>query len=243
MVRTYPVASLHFDPARVAARSAAIALHLLAFLLLLIPATYQAVQAPREKTTVRLIEKIPQRRRPRCWNSPGGRPGRTEATDAAGRAAASSSYRNRGRSPGIALPAAEPAPPQLAPSIDTSAPLAGAQLQYRSAPPPAYPLAALRNREQGTVLLRVEVDTRGQPTGVSIERSSGSRSWTRPRACRCSGTGASSRPSVMAWRYRPSAWCRCSSRCRSEVIAGPATCRAGASLHVPTDGTGSTVTD
>ncbi|RXY89510.1 energy transducer TonB, partial [Salmonella sp. 3DZ2-4SM] len=59
MVRTYPVASLHFDPARVAAWSAAIALHLLAFLLLLIPATYQAVQVPREKTPVRLIEKIP----------------------------------------------------------------------------------------------------------------------------------------------------------------------------------------
>jgi len=59
MVRTYPVASPHFDPARVAAWSAAIALHLLAFLLLLIPATYQAVQAPREKSPVRLIEKIP----------------------------------------------------------------------------------------------------------------------------------------------------------------------------------------
>ncbi|PSD29459.1 energy transducer TonB, partial [Stenotrophomonas maltophilia] len=59
MVRTYPVASPHFDPARVAAWSAAIALHLLAFLLLLIPATYQAVQVPRDKTTVRLIEKIP----------------------------------------------------------------------------------------------------------------------------------------------------------------------------------------
>ncbi|KAG0779303.1 hypothetical protein G6F22_010713 [Rhizopus arrhizus] len=43
MVRTYPVASPHFDPARVAAWSAAIALHLLAFLLLLIPATYQAI--------------------------------------------------------------------------------------------------------------------------------------------------------------------------------------------------------
>ena len=37
----------------------AIALHLLALLLLLIPATYQAVQVPRDKTTVRLIEKTP----------------------------------------------------------------------------------------------------------------------------------------------------------------------------------------
>ena len=52
MVRTYPVASPHFDPARVAAWSAAIALHLLAFLLLLIPATYQAVQVPRDKLSL-----------------------------------------------------------------------------------------------------------------------------------------------------------------------------------------------
>ncbi len=129
MVRTYPVASLHFDPARVAAWSAAIALHLLAFLLLLIPATYQAVQA-REKDHGQLIEKIPPTPPPPCWNSPGGRPGRTEATDAAGRAA-SSSYRNRGRSPGHRAAGRRTGPAQLAPSIDTSAPLAGAQLQYR----------------------------------------------------------------------------------------------------------------
>ena len=58
MVRTYPVVPLHFDPARVAAWSAAIALHLLAFLLLLIPATYQAITAlPRDQTTVRFIPR------------------------------------------------------------------------------------------------------------------------------------------------------------------------------------------
>jgi len=51
MVRTYPVVPLQFDPARVAAWSAAIALPLLAFLLLLIPATYQAITAlPRDTT-------------------------------------------------------------------------------------------------------------------------------------------------------------------------------------------------
>lgn len=52
---------------------------------------------------------------------------------------------------------------------------AGAYLSYRSAPPPSYLIAALRNQEQGTVLLRVEVDAKGQPTRVTIERSSGSR--------------------------------------------------------------------
>ncbi len=177
MVRTYPVASPHFDPARVAAWSAAIALHLLAFLLLLIPATYQAVQVPRDKTAVRLIEKIPPpptppvpippkeivqvMPKPRTQPVVPPLPAPTATVD---------------ETQGIALPAAEPAPPQLAPSIDTATPLAGAQLQYRSAPPPSYPVPALRNHEQGTVLLRVEVDSSGQPVAVSIERSSGSRS-------------------------------------------------------------------
>ena len=77
---------------------------------------------------------------------------------------------------GVILPAAEPAPVQAAPSLAPSTPMAGVQLQYRSAPPPAYPVPALRNHEQGTVLLRVEVDTSGKPVNVSIERSSGSRS-------------------------------------------------------------------
>jgi len=76
---------------------------------------------------------------------------------------------------GIILPAAEPAPVRAAPSLAPSTPMAGVQLQYRSAPPPAYPVPALRNHEQGTVLLRVEVDTSGKPVNVSIERSSGSR--------------------------------------------------------------------
>jgi hypothetical protein len=29
---------------------------------------------------------------------------------------------------------------------------------------------------------------------------------------------------VMAWRYRPSAWCRCSSRCRTERPGPAAAC-------------------
>ena len=91
------------------------------------------------------------------------------------------------------MPAAEPAPPQLAPSINTSTPLAGAQLQYRSAPPPTYPIQSLRNHEQGTVLLRVEVDTRGQPVAVSVERSSGSRNLDQ----------AARQQVLKHWRFEP----------------------------------------
>lgn len=194
MVRTYPVASQSFDPARVAAWSAAIALHLLAFLLLLIPATYQAVQAPRDKTPVRLIEKIPPPPAPPVPVHPKEivqvvpKP-RTQPVVPPLPAPTATVEETQG----IALPAAEPAPPQLAPSIDTTTPLAGAQLQYRSAPPPTYPIQSLRNHEQGTVLLRVEVDTRGQPVVVSIERSSGSRTLDQ----------AARQQVLKHWRFEP----------------------------------------
>ncbi|MGE8284546.1 MAG: energy transducer TonB [Stenotrophomonas lactitubi] len=179
MVRTYPVVPLHFDPARVAAWSAAIALHLLAFLMLLIPATYQAVTAlPRDQTTIRFIpkeepkpieplplppkpEKVEVVQKKQAVPVPQTLPAPTATVEEA---------------QGIILPAAEPTAVQAAPAIAPSTPLAGAQLQYRSNPPPSYPVQALRNHEQGTVLLRVEVDPRGQPVNVSIERSSGSRS-------------------------------------------------------------------
>jgi len=194
MVRTYPVASPHFDPARVAAWSAAIALHLLALLLLLIPATYQAVQVPRDKTTVRLIEKTPP---------PPPPPVRVEPKEVARvvpkphaqpvAPALPAPTATVEETQGIALPAAEPSPPQLAPSVDSSTPLSGAQLQYRSAPPPTYPVPALRNHEQGTVLLRVEVDSSGQPVAVSIERSSGSRNLDQ----------AARQQVLRHWRFEP----------------------------------------
>nr|KAJ9619443.1 Periplasmic protein TonB [Knufia peltigerae] len=173
------VLPLHFDPARVAAWSAAIALHLLAFLMLLIPATYQAVTAlPRDQTTIRFIpkeepkppetaplppkpEKVEVVQKQQAVPVPPTLPAPTATVEEA---------------QGIILPAAEPTAVQAAPTIAPSTPLAGAQLQYRSNPPPSYPIQALRNHEQGTVLLRVEVDPSGQPVNVSIERSSGSRS-------------------------------------------------------------------
>ncbi|MBK0056261.1 energy transducer TonB [Stenotrophomonas sp. S39] len=180
MVRTYPVVPLQFDPARVAAWSAAIALHLLAFLLLLIPATYQAITAlPRDSTEVRLIPKeqpkppeptpvppelVQVKVDPKPKTTPTVVPPLPTPTATLEEAQ------------GIILPAAEPAPVQAVPSVAPSTPMARVQLQYRSAPPPAYPVQALRNHEQGTVLLRVEVDPSGQPVDVSIERSSGSRS-------------------------------------------------------------------
>lgn len=194
MVRTYPVASAHFDPARIAAWSAAIALHLLAFLLLLIPATYQAIQAPRDTTTVRWIEKV------KTPEPPPILPTEPEQVKVAPRSQAvptapvlPAPTATVEDAPGIVLPAAEPTAVMAPQTPAAATPQAGAQLQYRSAPPPAYPIAALRNREQGTVLLRVEVDGNGQPVAVSIERSSGSRSLDQ----------AARQQVLRHWRFEP----------------------------------------
>lgn len=72
-------------------------------------------------------------------------------------------------------------------------PLAGAHLEYEIAPPPPYPIDAIRNSLTGTVMLRVLVDVDGKPIEVTIERSSGHRVLD-----------AVARKQVLAkWRFRP----------------------------------------
>jgi protein TonB len=180
MVRTHPpVVPLHIDASRVLGMSTALALHVLALMLLLIPAAYVAAPLPRERTEVRLLvpavdpppappvipEKVAQEVQPRTpvtKPQPAPLPPPTATADVS-----------------VALPpqpAADTQAPSLTPPAPGPAPAGeGVQLQYRSAPPPSYPVTALRNHEQGTVLLRVRVEPDGTASSVVIERSSGSR--------------------------------------------------------------------
>lgn len=64
--------------------------------------------------------------------------------------------------------------------------------RYRSTPEPAYPAAARREREQGVVLLAVDVGTDGRPTAVAVKRSSG---FPRLDAAAVGG--------VRRWRFDP----------------------------------------
>lgn len=48
-----------------------------------------------------------------------------------------------------------------------------------SRPAPAYPLNALRNRDEGTVVVRIEVDAEGKVDGVRVLSRSGSRELDR----------------------------------------------------------------
>jgi protein TonB len=68
-----------------------------------------------------------------------------------------------------------------------------ATIAYETATPPEYPIAALREGVQGTVLLRVLVDETGKPVQVLILKSSGSRELDR-----------AARDHVLAaWRFHP----------------------------------------
>ena len=58
--------------------------------------------------------------------------------------------------------------------------------------PPEYPTAALRRRETGTVLVHAEVDAAGNPTDVSVARSSRSRALDRAAV-----------QAVRRWTFRP----------------------------------------
>ncbi|HEX2082836.1 MAG TPA: energy transducer TonB, partial [Xanthomonadaceae bacterium] len=57
---------------------------------------------------------------------------------------------------------------------------------------PEYPVAAARVQEEGTVLVRVEVDANGRAGDVSIARRSGSRDLDRAAL-----------DAVKQWRFRP----------------------------------------
>ena len=72
-------------------------------------------------------------------------------------------------------------------------PVAGVQLEYAQAPAPAYPRDALRDGVEGSVLLKVLVDTDGRPLDVQVARSSGNRSLDR----------AAREQVLRQWRFRP----------------------------------------
>lgn len=88
-----------------------------------------------------------------------------------------------------------PAPPPAAPTPMPPPAVAGGANTGPvpiDRPPPSYPVDALRDREQGTVLLKVMVGADGHPYGIEILRSSGSRSLDR-----------AGRDAVRRWRFRP----------------------------------------
>lgn len=84
----------------------------------------------------------------------------------------------------------------IAPAVkpQTSAPATtdSASLAYESIVQPRYPVASIRNHEQGTVLLRVTVGRDGLPMHSEVARSSGFRLLDKE-----------AREVVLRWRFQP----------------------------------------
>lgn len=89
-------------------------------------------------------------------------------------------------SPVAAAPSAPTAAPPTAAASDRPVPLPG------QSPPPAYPPAALRRGESGTVVVRVDVDASGMPLDAKIIQRSGSRDLDRAAL-----------DAVRGWRFQP----------------------------------------
>ncbi|MCD0245747.1 energy transducer TonB [Xanthomonas melonis] len=184
MVRTQSQVSFRptgIDASRVLAMSTAVALHLLAGGLLLIPLSYRAVPQPAPEPRwimpitlqtppappkvipidVEFTPKTQVPPKPVAVQVQTPVDSEAPVVDSATVAI-----------PAAADPVAETAPVAATPS---SGPVEAGQLQYLSSPAPSYPAAALRAGQQGTVLLRVLVGTDGRPTEVSVQTSSGHR--------------------------------------------------------------------
>ncbi|WP_425509904.1 MULTISPECIES: energy transducer TonB [Xanthomonas] len=184
MVRTQSQVSsrpLGIDSSRVLAMSTAVALHLLAGGLLLIPLSHRAIPqqtVPKERWLMPVSIPTPPPPvvfpvnvtfKPKTHS-----PTKTLSVPVQ---TAVVSQEPVVDNPAFAVPAtvsdvvAEGTPTTAAPS----GPVEAGQLQYLSSPAPSYPAAALRAGQQGTVMLRVLVGTDGRPTEVSVQTSSGHR--------------------------------------------------------------------
>lgn len=191
----YPAFVPRLDPVRIFGYATAIAVHVALLMLLLVPVTappmvptledFRIVWVPAEKKAppppppieVPVVKRQPNAAPHPVATVPTPQPVQQAIPDDLG-----------------SEPVAVVAPPHgpVVPPADTG-PLAGVQLEYASAPAPAYPREALRDGEQGTVLLKVLVDVDGRPLDVQVARSSGHRALDR----------AAREQVLRRWTFRP----------------------------------------
>lgn len=174
---------------RVGAWSGSISIHLLIVVLLLIPGA--AIQIVRHADVVPIVNVItpPPRAKPvPVMPAPAPLKAHPRAAPVAPPVVAVAT-------PPSNLPVAttEIAPPSMtSPANTTTQETAPSAIAYGSRTKVAYPIEALRNREQGTVILSVLVGADGTVLSVEIEKSSGSRNLDR-----------AAREAVAKWRFHP----------------------------------------
>ncbi|MFT3763082.1 MAG: TonB family protein [Pseudoxanthomonas sp.] len=193
MVRSLPWGSSpRLDAGRILAYAAVAAVHVLAFLLLLMPMAAQPPQAtlPDESKPPVWLKKIEVERPPVPDPVPIARPQpRAPQVD-------------RIAVPTTPTPAVDNGSIAVEPTVEGNAPadiapVAGPvsvnQLAYLRATPPPYPRAEQSAGIGGTVLLRILVDVDGAPLEAVVEQSSGNRNLDR----------AAQRHVLKTWRFQP----------------------------------------
>ena len=195
-LRTYRFNVGKLDPTRIAAESGAIAVHGLALLLLLAPLSTHVPERATPDTVVDFIQAV---------KVPPNPPRPPEQVPIRQRVVPTTPAITPQKIELELPPVVEPQPgdtfvePMLVADATVgrsnaiTEPLAGAHLEYESAPAPSYPIEAIRKALTGTVTLRVLVDVDGKPLDVQVERSSGHRVLD-----------AAAKKQVLAkWRFRP----------------------------------------
>jgi len=184
------------DAKRIAGNSLAVAIHVLAIGILLIPSTWEppAKPAPRDLVVVPIEVKPPEIKIPdpppaNPPQVPVQQPTRpvvrtpvnTTPVPDAGPVFDTGDIEAVPTDDGQVIESFEPGPPALA------------TLAYDVYPAPRYPRISLRKGETGTVLLKVLVDERGRPMEVVVEKSSGHRELDR----------AALEQVLANWRFHP----------------------------------------
>lgn len=134
-----------------------IALHLAAFMMLLIPAVAPKAVAEKERNVMVTIVDAPPK------PSPVPPPPQAPVVDVP-----------EPRPSDIVTPPSPPAPPAPATSIEASV-----DISSKAMNPPRYPPAAFRAGIQGEVILIIDVDANGNVTNVTVEKSSRNRDLDR----------------------------------------------------------------
>jgi protein TonB len=200
MVRTLPnVFNLHLDNGRILAYAAVIAVHVSVALLLLIPLVTPPldIRVAPDITPVGFVPPKPEIKQVVPETQPAKAQTVKQQTVA----------NKQTVTPSAETPVAVEGDTfavevTVEPATDTSTvgsvgesigPVSVNQLAYLTATPPPYPRAEQIAGIQGTVLLRILVDTNGAPLEVTVERSSGNRNLDR----------SAQRHVLKSWRFQP----------------------------------------
>lgn len=169
----YAVSHLHtlaLDPKRIAATSAAVALHIVALMMLMLPAQRAALPTVDEEPSLVVVpevRKIPKLIPLPVVHQPKPRPARQPALQTPAPVDTTPSPVD------FQEPPAQPTLPETSFEAPLVAPVF-AQIVADLAPPPPYPAQARLRRLSGEVILRIRVDRLGRPMQAGIESSSGS---------------------------------------------------------------------